>query len=194
MFPAFKTWCSAFRLSMLAYFGVIIFPFFFWQGVLLGCLLLISGELQPSKVWLAIAGISLACLLIGFVLYLIVKLLWRFILRLLWSNPPQLLIPTSGFKVNLHKFIVLSVATLPIAAIFMLIIAAKTSVHVTTGVAIINRQGSTVDFMIRLYWLWLLTAAYLLHWFPINKTNIAKNSNLKSATVTQKNQDSKRTK
>jgi hypothetical protein len=168
-FPSFRAWCSALRLSILAYLGIMVFPFYTWISVLLGAISLITNRSQLYTSFLIFIGAAATILIIGFVFYITVKALLRLILWMFWSKPPEWLLPARSMKVNLHKYAVLSVATLPLAIIFVLLITAETHVEVTTGVEIIKHRDFIANLIMRFFWLWLLSAAYLLHWFPTKK-------------------------
>lgn len=166
-FPSFRAWCSALRLSILAYLGIMVFPFYAWLSVLLSVICLITTEFQSNTLWLTFLGTAIILLIVGFVFYIAIKALFRLVLWVLWSKPPKSLLPAKSIKVNLHKYAVLSVATLPLVVIFALVISAETHIELTTGVEIIKHKDFIVNLFMRFFWLWLLVSAYLLHWFPL---------------------------
>lgn len=166
-FPSFRAWRSALRLSILAYLGIMVFPFYAWFSVLLSVICLITTEFQSNTLWLTFLGTAIILLIVGFVFYIAIKALFRLVLWILWSEPPKWLLPAKSIKVNLHKYAVLSAATLPLVVIFTLIITVETHVEITTGVEIIKHKDFLVNLLMRFFWLWLLSSAYLLHWFPL---------------------------
>ncbi|HEY9660989.1 MAG TPA: hypothetical protein V6C65_21245 [Allocoleopsis sp.] len=165
-FPSFRSWCNAIKLSIIAYLGVLVFPFYAWFIIFLSGIALLSGEFQAG---VQLLGIAALVLWVGFLFYLIVQLVWKFILHLLWSEPPHLLMPTQGIKANAHKFLIIIIATFPLSVIFVSHIATEATIEVTTGIEIIKSSGFTVDLIMRFYWLWLLSSAYLLDWFPATR-------------------------
>lgn len=169
-FPSFKTWCSALRLSILAYSGIVLFPFYAWCYFLFSLLLLFASGFQIDSCLLLMA-ITLAFLIIGFLFYIAIKVLFRFILWILWSKPPEWLLPAISMRVNLHKYTVLSASALPLAIIFMLIIAVEVNIEMLTQVEIIKHKDFVANLLMRFFWLWFIASAYLLHWFPIRRCN-----------------------
>lgn len=172
-FPSFRAWCSAARLSVLAYLGIIVFPFYAWVSVLLNVLWLIAVNFQIDVLWLIFLGASIISFIVGFISYIAIKALFRLLLWILWSKPPKWLLPAKNLKVNLHKFTVLTVATLPLAMIFVLTIAAEAGIEMIADIEILKHKEFIANLIMRFFWLWFVSAAYLLHWFPIGKSETA---------------------
>jgi hypothetical protein len=163
--PSLSSWIHAAELCIPAYAGVLLFPFFFWSAFLLSIVSTCLSDVETSIILLISA---IAMLLMGFAAYQLILLVYGLALKIFWTNPPKAIAPP-GFKASLHSFGILAWATLPLAAIYCAIIAAEVHVELSTGMEIMKRPGFMVHFLMRFFWLWLIAAAYLYQWFPLQR-------------------------
>lgn len=166
IFPSFRSWMEALKLSLPAYLGVMVFPFFGWAGLAFVLLLLGATGFQTDVTAFVLTIAALVSFAIGLVFHALLKLVWWGMLKLLWNHPPRWLSPAAGFKATLHSFIILAVATAPLAALFLLLSLAGVNIEDWPEQAIPDSGEIFATFVMRFYWLWLLSAAYLIHWFP----------------------------
>ena len=165
LFPSLSSWIHAAELCIPAYAGILLFPFFFWSAFLLSivnsCLLDIG-----TSIILLIAAIGM--LLAGFGVFQLILLLYRFVLKIFWTHPPKAIVPPD-LKASLHSFGILVWATLPLAVIYCAIIALEVHAEMSTGVEIMKQPGFMSHFLMRFFWMWLIAAAYLYQWFPLQR-------------------------
>lgn len=164
-FPSVSSWIHAGELCISAYAGLLLFPFFFWSAFLLS---IVSTCLSDVVTSIQLLIFAIGMLLMGFGAYQLVLLLYGFVLKIFWSNPPKIIAPPK-FKASLHGFGILVWATLPLAAIYCAIIAAEVHVELSTGIEIMKQPGFMTHFLKRFFWLWLIAAAYLYQWFPLRR-------------------------
>jgi hypothetical protein len=164
-FPSLSSWVHAAELCIPAYAGVLLFPFFFWSAFLLSIVSTCLGDVETSII-LLISAIGM--LLMGVGAYQLILLLYGLVLKVFWTNPPRAIAPPK-FKASLHSFGILTFATLPLAIIYCVIIAAEVHVETSTGMEIMKRPDFMAHFLMRFFWLWLIAAAYLYQWFPLQR-------------------------
>ncbi|QYO63338.1 hypothetical protein [Leptolyngbya sp. 7M] len=159
LFPSFRSWIQAFRLAIPTFLGTIVFSVYFW-AFLIGPLVLTVVSLEPEG--LVISLLSLVSLAIGFLWYLAIKILYFFLLRLLWSSPPKWLRPKLNWKHSLKNFCISVLATIPIAIQFLIPLLVKA--HLEVNYSLIFRLRFNIEeIILRNAWLWFICAALLLH-------------------------------
>ncbi|NDJ23665.1 hypothetical protein GS682_18880 [Nostoc sp. B(2019)] len=162
--PYPQSWMMAVRLAIPAYLGAnVIFAFEFWRYSLVGVLLTVTGN-NGLILFLAISAIALLLALIWF---LILTRVYALLLKLLWSNPPQWLSLPKLRLLIVRDFGILTLSVLPIVAIFAIYILLFTSFKQTF--ADLKTPKLTYNiFLLRFWWIWLISAAYLYQ-FSIRK-------------------------
>jgi hypothetical protein len=160
-FPAWlpypHSWMMAVRLAIPAYFGAnVIFAFEFWRYSLVGVLLTVTG----NNALIFFFAVSAVALLLAFMWFLILTKLYTFLIKLLWSNPPQWLSLPKFRLLIVRDFGILVLSVLPIVAIFAIYILFFTSFK--QSFADLKTPRLTYDsFLLRFWWLWFISAAYL---------------------------------
>jgi hypothetical protein len=99
---------KAFKLSLLAYAGGLVFGVFFWDSVLLALILM-----HPLSLVLA-----LMALVAGMLWHVILWGVWSAVLKIFWSSPPRWLRAAPWQKQPLH-FGVALMASLPLAIVML---------------------------------------------------------------------------
>ncbi|MBD2163862.1 hypothetical protein H6G04_05520 [Calothrix membranacea FACHB-236] len=163
-FPAWlpypRSWMMAIKLAIPAYVGATVaVAFEFWRYSILGGLLAVTGNDGVIFFFLS----SAIALLFALIWFLILTKLYKFLLKLLWSNPPQWLCLPKFKTLVMRDFGILVLSILPIVAIFAIYIFFVTSYKQT--LANLRTPRLTYDiFLLRYSWLWLISAAYLYQW------------------------------
>ena len=163
-FPTFKAWKNALILFIPAYGGAtVVFIFGFWLFFLTFCLLLPWYD----RVLLFFLAIALIWLVIGSIWYLLINFLYSLFLRLLWDKPPSWLRSPQSFKQNLFHLGVAIFAVFPLAAIYIIHLLWIGHIEVLTQID--YKAIYVPDLMLKLSWIWLITAAYAYQWKLSNK-------------------------
>jgi hypothetical protein len=163
-FPAWlpypKSWMMAIKLAIPAYFGAtVVLAFEFWRYSLVGGLIAVTSNASNHSLifFFAVAAITLLLALIWF---LILTGVYTLLLKLLCSNPPQWLILPKFRSLVIRDFGILVLSILPIVAIFAIYILFFSSFKQTF--ADLRTPRLTYDlFLLKFWWLWLISAAYL---------------------------------
>ncbi|MDG2614701.1 hypothetical protein P7L53_00450 [Thermoleptolyngbya sichuanensis XZ-Cy5] len=159
MFPSFRCWLAALRLSIPNYLGFAAFTFMFWCIAIAGvAIAAASGDWKILPICIAMAA---SALLIGILFYMLLSLLWFGVLKLLWSKPPIAIAP-NWVQMPLN-FAISLIAALPIAIIFTGRISKVAAIETLYNVETYLPDNYVVDLIFRFYWLWLLVAAYSYH-------------------------------
>ncbi|MEH2236135.1 hypothetical protein [Nostoc sp.] len=165
-FPAWlpypKSWMMAIRLAIPAYIGAtVLFAFEFWRYLLVGGLGFLSITSNGGLIFFF--GVSAIALLLALIWFLILTRVYAFLLKLLWSNPPQWLILPKFRSLVIRDFGILVLSILPIVAVFAIYILFVSSFKQTF--ADLRTPRLTYDiFLLRSWWLWFISAAYLYQW------------------------------
>ncbi|MBD2616285.1 hypothetical protein H6G94_34465 [Nostoc punctiforme FACHB-252] len=165
-FPAWlpypKSWMMAIRLAIPAYIGAtVLFAFEFWRYLLVGGLGILSITNKSHLIFFF--GVSAIALLLSLIWFLILTKVYALLLNVLWSNPPQWLILPKLRYLLIRDFGILVLSTFPIVLIFAIYILFFTGFKQTF--TNLRTLRLTYDlFLLRLWWLWLIFAAYLYQW------------------------------
>jgi hypothetical protein len=166
VFPSMSSWVHAAKLYVAASTGVLIFTVMFWFCLFASPISI--GAEGMEVVSIALLLLSLASLLAGFLLYQVVRFLYWAFLRLFWQHPPKSITP-QGFRASLHSYSILTVASLPSSLIVtfygVLTIPDEPSVIYER----VNYHRPSELLIVLFIWVWLLTAAYLYQWFPLQR-------------------------
>ncbi|WP_414530081.1 hypothetical protein [Nodularia chucula] len=161
LFPAWlpkpKSWLMAVRLAIPAYFGAtVVLAFEFWRYAFLGSLLAVTSNngLIPFFVFSVIA------LVLALIWFLILTGVYKLLLKLLWSNPPQWLRLPTFKSLVIRDFGILVLSLVPILIIFTIYILFVTSYRQTFNDFRTPRLTYDI-FLLRFFWLWFISTAYL---------------------------------
>lgn len=158
-FPSFKAWRNSLLLFISVYgFGTVVFIFAFWLFFLTFCIL------SPwyTTPFLFFLGFGLLMLIAASIWYLLVNFLYSLLLRLLWDKPPLWFRSPQSLKQNLIHLGVAIAATFPIAVIHIINLLFVANLEVLTKID--YRSIYAPDLMLKLSWLWIVTAAYVYQW------------------------------
>ncbi|MDJ0737387.1 MAG: hypothetical protein QNJ47_25535 [Nostocaceae cyanobacterium] len=158
--PSLKSWLMAIKLAIPAYVGAnVVLAFEFWRYSLVGSLLAATG----NDGLILFFVVSVITLLLSLLWFLILVGLYGLLLKLLWSNPPQWLRLPKLKSLIMRDFGILVVSVFPIVVIF--------AIH---GLLVSNIKQTFADlrtlrltydfFLLRFWWLWIISAAYLYQW------------------------------
>ncbi|MEM8718670.1 MAG: hypothetical protein AAGE84_05100 [Cyanobacteria bacterium P01_G01_bin.39] len=158
-FPTLKAWRNALLLFIPTYgASIVVFIFGFWLFFLIFCILLPWYD----TALLFFLGIALIALVVALIGYLLVNFLYSLLLGLLWDNPPKWLRPPQSLTQNLAHLGVAIAATFPIAVIY--VVHLLWIGHIEALTTVDYKAIYAPDLMLKLSWLWFITAAYLYHW------------------------------
>ena len=165
---------QATRLSIPTYLGgVMYFAFFFWSYLMVWLHALVINSSMSPLLMLAAAGFAIA----GWSWYVLVRILYTLILKLLWSKPPQWLQVSPSKRSTLTNYAVIVFATLPVALIYAL--KMRFNLH-----WLFVRPDADVigDVMLGYFWLWWMASAscYSIARIKIGRRAIRNQHNLKA--------------
>jgi hypothetical protein len=165
LFPSMSSWGHAAKLYVAAYVGVVVFTSVFWFFLLTVPIAIMArtAEFLPFFFTLAIGS-----LLLGFAFYQVIRFVYWLFLKMLWSKPPQSITP-KGFRASLHSFCILTVASLPLAIGCYLPMLVDLYAEMQTTHQPVKPHALTPPIMMWFSWLWLIAAAYLYQWFPLQQ-------------------------
>ena len=157
--PSFGAWWKAAKLAIPAYCcATVIFAFNVWRFFLLGGIFVITGSgLEGLGFGLLF---SLGILFLSLIWFILWSEIYTFLLKVLWSNPPQWLkLPTNSTMAK-RDFSILTLSTLPITVLFLVYVAFNVSLRQEFLSAPSLRL--TYDaFLLKFSWLWFISAACL---------------------------------
>ena len=157
--PSFKAWRNALLLFIPTYgAATIVLIFAFWLFFLTFCILLPWYD----TAFLFFLGMALIFLAVSLIWYLLVNFLYSLLLGLLWDKPPSWLRSPRSLKQNLVHFGIAIAATFPMAAIYVIHILWLSSLEGLTQID--YKAIYAPELMLKLSWLWLITAAFVCHW------------------------------
>ncbi|WP_414566529.1 MULTISPECIES: hypothetical protein [unclassified Anabaena] len=171
--PCPLSWMMAIRLAIPAYFGAtVVFGFEFWRYSLVGSFLAIT-DIDSSIFFLIVSVIAL---LLGLIWFLILAGIYRLLLKIMWSNPPQWLKLPKFRLLVIRDFGILVLSILPIVGIFAIHILLITNLQYTYNN--LRTPRLTYDILLlRFWWIWLISAAHFYQVF-MNKLLVIKNMKL----------------
>lgn len=158
MFPSFKAWLSAIRLTISALIcGSIAGPTAFWFFIVSVSFLSPTPDVAPVMLALGVLA-----LIVGLIWHLFLGLLWWLILKALWHHPPQWL-RAGGLRAGLCSYGMMFVAAMPLTALVMLsavlnALAGNTPRRVSLE--------TSAGLMLLCWWMFPTMIAYFYHWFP----------------------------
>ncbi len=160
--PYPKSWMMAIKLAIPAYIGAtVLFAFEFWRYLIVGGIGLLSITNNSSLIFFF--AVSVIALLLALIWFLILTRVYALLLKFLWSNPPQWLILPKFRALVIRDFGILVLSILPIVVIFAIYILFFTSFKQTFTDLRTPRLNYDL-FLLRFWWLWLISAAYLYQW------------------------------
>lgn len=164
-FPAWlpkpKAWLMAVKLAIPAYFGAtVVLAFEFWRYAFLGTLLAVTG----NNGLIPFFAFSVIALVLALIWFLILTGVYKLLLKLLWSNPPQWLRLPKFKALVIRDFGILVLSLMPVLAIFTIYILFVTSYRQIFSDFRTPRLTYDI-FLLRFFWLWFISAAYLYQWF-----------------------------
>ena len=175
-FPAWlpnpQSWMIAMILAIPAYFGAtVIFAFEFWRYSLVGGLLAITGNGGGGLLFFFIVSIS--ALLLALIWFSILAGAYSFLLKFLWSNSPQWLRLPKFSLLVIRDFGILVLSILPIVAIFTFYTLFITGLK--QSLTDFRTPKLSYDiFLLRFWWLWFISAAYLYNLFMRKRSIVIK--------------------
>lgn len=157
--PSFGAWCKAAKLAIPAYFcATVVFAFNVWRFFLLGGIAAIAGAgLEGLGFFLLF---SLGILFLSLIWFIVWTGVYRFLLKVLWSNPPQWLKLPSNSTMAKRDFSILTLSTLPITTIFLLYVAFNVSLR-REFLSTPSLKLTYDVFLLKFSWLWFICAACL---------------------------------
>ncbi|AFY45218.1 hypothetical protein [Nostoc sp. PCC 7107] len=160
--PYPKSWMMAMKLAIPAYFGAtVVFAFEFWRYFLVGSLLAVTGNNNLILFFV----VSVIALLLAFIWFLILAGGYALLLRFLWSNPPKWLTLPKFRSLIIRDFVILVLSLLPIVTLFIIPIYILSVSSLQQRFGDVRTFRVTLDvFLLRFWWIWLISAAYLYQW------------------------------
>ena len=160
LFPSLKSWIFAIKLAIPAYLGAtVVFGFEFWRYSAFAVILAINGN-EGLSFCLAISMIALLLCLLWF---LFLAGIYKLLLNILWSKPPQWIkLPKLKYLV-LRDFSILVISTFPIVVILLVYISFITSFKEVFA-DMKTPKLSYDSLLLKFSWLWMICAASLYQW------------------------------
>lgn len=171
MFPSLRAWGYAIKLFFPAYVcGIVVWTFTCWMFLIVSTLLTIAS-VEKAVVLLLI---SLGLLPVGVIFYIVLKAIYRLILKVFWSNPPVFLAPGRTFRSAITAYTILTIGALPLALLYTLLLSLEVGVEMSLQYEIIKHPDHLARFLIHNAWLWVITVAYVRHWLSPKLKQIEK--------------------
>jgi len=152
--PNSQDWIKALKLLIASYCGAVVFMFFFWSVMLVTAFISIATFTTDVFV---LGLFALLALLIGFGWFALTAVIWRWILLLFWSHPPQWMTPNLDIKNIAFNYGISAWATLPISIIWFIQVAINTQLKLSDLPSLFRAYPP--DLIVSLFWLLFIFAA-----------------------------------
>ena len=154
------TLVKALILTIPAYvLGLVVLSLYSWLFVFLWLIFLLTGDFGA----LPLIALPIALFAAGTVWYLITKFIYGWLLKVFWSEPPEILRP-GGFKDGLKTCGEVFLVTLPIALVFATLAGFDKLPEISSREYFSGTYEYGIQkFSVQWFWLWLASAVSYYH-------------------------------